>query len=90
MSRTAWFLVSLAVVGALAIPALADRLRAVRRAAGAVAVYWVALNLWGTGLHFAGLSARAPQGIEVAWVALPPFLAVAAWLYWDARVRSRA
>jgi hypothetical protein len=89
MSRTAWILVSLAVVGALAVPAIAERFRAVRRAVGAVGVYWVSLNLWGTGLHLAGLSARPPQGMEIAGVALPPFLAVAAWLFWDARTRSR-
>ena len=62
MSRTAWFLVSLLVVGALTIPALAERLRAVRRAVGAVAVYWVSLNLWGTGLHLLGLAGRPPRG----------------------------
>jgi hypothetical protein len=88
MSRTAWFLVSLAVVAFLSIPALAERLRAVRRAVGAVAVYWVSLNLWGTGLHFLGLSARPPQGAQMVWVALPPVLVVVAWLTWDTR-RSR-
>ena len=90
MSRTAWFLVSLAVLGFLSLPALAERLRAVRRAVGAVAVYWVTLNLWGTGLHLLGLASRRPQGAEIVWVALPPVLAVVAWLTWDARPRQRA
>ena len=89
MSRTAWFLVSLAVVGILAIPALRERLHAVRRAVGAVAVYWVSLNLWGTALHFLGLSVRPPQGPQVLWVVLPPVLLVVAWLAWDARSRPR-
>ena len=89
MSRTAWILVSLAVVGVLAIPALRERLHAVRRAVGAVAVYWVSLNLWGTALHFLGLAARPPQGAQIVWVVLPPVLAVVAWLSWDTRSRPR-
>jgi hypothetical protein len=90
MSRTAWILVSLAVVGILAIPALRERMHAVRRAVGAVAVYWVSLNLWGTALHYFGLSARPPPGAEIAWVMLPPVLAGVAWLAWDTRSRQRA
>jgi hypothetical protein len=90
MSRTAWILVGLAVVGFLSLPALAERLRAVRRALGAVAVYWVSLNLWGTALHFLGLAARPPQGLQVLWVMLPPVLAVVGWLAWDGRSRPRA
>ena len=90
MSRTAWIFVSLAVVGFLSLPALRERLRAVRRAVGALAVYWVSVNLWGTGLHFLGLASRVPQGAELVWVALPPVLAAVAWLAWDARSRQRA
>jgi hypothetical protein len=89
MSRTAWFLVSLLIVGALSIPAIAERLRAVRRAVGAVAVYWVSLNLWGTLLHLLGLVGRPPRGLEAIAVMLPPVLVVVAWLVWDARSRAR-
>jgi hypothetical protein len=90
LSRTAWYLVSLTVIGFLVLPSLTERLRAVRRAVGTVAVYWVSLNLWATGSYLLGFSARVPQGAEIVWVLLPPLLVVAAWRAWDTRSRRRA
>ncbi len=85
MSRTVWYLVSLTVLGLLVLPSLAMRFRAVRRAMGAVAVYWVSLNLWGTACYALGLSSRVPQGAEIVWVLLPPLLVVWAWRAWGER-----
>jgi arginine exporter protein ArgO len=90
MSRNAWYLITLAVLGFLVLPSLTERLRAVRRAVGALAVYWVSLNLWGTACYLLGVSPRLPQGAQIAWVIVPPFFAVVAWLAWDQRARPRA
>jgi hypothetical protein len=90
LSRTAWYLVSLTVLGLLVLPSLAERLRAVRRAVGAVAVYWVSLNLWGSACYALGLISRVPQGAQIAWVMGPPLLVVWAWRAWGERAaRSR-
>jgi len=87
MSRNAWYLITLAVLGFLMLPALSERLRAVRRAVGALAVFWVSLNLWGTASYLLGFTARVPQGAQIAWVVVPPLFMVAAWLAWDKRER---
>ena len=96
MSRTVWYLISLTVLaflrGALRS---SDRLRAVRRALSAVAVYWVSLNLWGSACYALGLTSRVPQGAQIAWVLGPPLLVVWAWRAWaralgpESRMRRR-
>jgi hypothetical protein len=85
MSRTGW-VVTLALAAAFVLaPGFLERWRRVKRALGALLVFWISMNLWGTSLHLTGARpAEAPRG---ALLLGPPLLLAAAWVYWDLRRR---
>jgi len=88
MSRTGW-IISLLLTAALVLaPGFLERWRRVRRAMGAVLVFWISMNLWGTSLHLTGVrTAGAQQNVLLLG---PPLLLAAAWVYWDLRKRRNA
>ena len=88
MTRMGWAVTLVAGFALLLLPGFLERWRRVRRALGAVFVFWIALNLWGTSLHLTGLAAPSPfRGIALLG---PPLVLAAAWVMWDLRRSSRA
>ena len=89
MSRTAWYIIGMAVLALLLVPTLVARWRAVRRAVGAFAVFWVSASLWGTGLYLLGALPLASGAAALAIQILPPLAVMLAWLAFDLRARKR-
>jgi hypothetical protein len=87
VSRGGWLVTGLLAVAFLLLPGFLERWRRVRRALGAVFLFWISLNLWGTSLHLAGLGPARSQG---AILLGPPLLLSAAWVLWDLRRRRQA
>ena len=88
MTRVGWAVTVLLGVSLLLLPGFLERWRRVRRAVGAVFVFWISMNLWGTSLHFAGGRPDGPwRGLALVG---PPLLLAAGWLLWDLRRNSRA
>ncbi|HEY5907270.1 MAG TPA: hypothetical protein VIZ31_04460 [Vicinamibacteria bacterium] len=88
MTRMGWAVTLLAAFALLLLPGFLERWRRVRRALGAVFVFWIALNLWGTSLHLTGLA--APSSLRGIALLGPPLVLAAAWVMWDLRRSSRA
>ena len=86
MSRAGWIVTVMLALALIILPGFLERYRRVRRALGAACVFWISLNLWGTSLHFSGLSAEGP--LRAAALAGPPLLATVLWLYWPRRGRQ--
>lgn len=86
MSRAGWTVTFVLVLALLILPGFLERFRRVRRALGAVCVFWISLNLWATSMHFAGLSAVGPM--RAVALAGPPLLATLVWVYWPWRRRQ--
>jgi hypothetical protein len=88
MSRAVWTVTLVLAVAFVLAPGFLERFRRVKRAMGAFLIFWIAMNLWGTSLHFTGLRpAGAPRGVLLLG---PPLLLAAAWVYWDLRRRRGA
>jgi hypothetical protein len=88
MSRTGWAVTLVAALALLMLPGFLERWRRVRRAVGALVVFWIATNLWGTSLHLAGGRPEGPlQGVLLLG---PPLLLAALWVLWDLRRQRRA
>jgi hypothetical protein len=88
MSRTSLTVALILALAVLLLPGFLERWRRVRRAVGAVLVFWIASNLWGTALYVSGISAEG--ALRAATRVLPPLLLSAAWVYWDLRRGQRA
>jgi hypothetical protein len=88
VSRTGWLITGLLAAAFLLLPGFLERWRRVRRAVGAVFLFWISLNLWGTSLHLAGL--RPTGESRGAMLLGPPLLLTAAWIFWDLRRRPQA
>jgi hypothetical protein len=88
MTRVGWAVTLLLAVSLLLLPGFLERWRRVRRALGAVFVFWISMNLWGTSLHLAG---GRPDGTLQGLALLgPPLFLAAGWVLWDLRRSSRA
>jgi hypothetical protein len=88
MSRAAWVVTGILAVAFLLMPGIRERWRRVRRAVGALLVFWVSMNLWGVSLHLSGFR---PDGSARAAILLgPPLLAAAAFVFRDLRRRPEA
>ena len=88
MSRASFIVTLLLAVALVLLPGFLERWRRVRRALGAVFVFWISLNLWATSLHFSGVRPEGP--LRSAALLGPPLLVVILWLYWEGRKRQRA
>jgi len=86
LSRAGWTLTLILALAVLLLPGFLERYRRVRRALGAVCVFWISWNLWGTSMHFSGL--RPEGALRGAVLAGPPLLATLLWLYWPGRRRQ--
>jgi hypothetical protein len=90
VSRTSWYLVTFAVIAFLALPGLVARWRAIRRAVGALAVFWVSMNLWGTGLYLLGRATMLSRGTQMTAAMFLALLTMLTWLAWDRRAQGRS
>ena len=88
MTRTSLTIALILALALLLMPGFLERWRRVRRAVGALLVFWITSNLWGTSLHFSG--ARPEGSLRAAALLLPPLLLTAGWIYWDLRRGQRA
>jgi len=88
MSRTGWIITLVLAAAFLLAPGLLERWRRVKRAMGAVLIFWISLNLWGTSLHLTGVQAAAAE--KNVLLLGPPFLLAAGWVFWDLRRRREA
>ena len=86
MSRAGWTVTFVLVLALLILPGFLERFRRVRRALGAVCVFWISLSLWMTSMRFAGFGVAGPM--RTAALAGPPLLATLLWLYWPRRRRQ--
>jgi hypothetical protein len=84
LSRTTWTIAALLAFATLLLPGFWERWRRVRRALGTLLVFWIALSLWGTTLHFLGFRALG-EGGPVLFI--PPLVLAAAWVYLDLKRR---
>jgi predicted tellurium resistance membrane protein TerC len=89
VSRATWIVTLVLVLALVLMPGFLERYKRVRRALGAVFVFWISLNLWITSLHLSGLG---PEGGALRTAALggPPLLATVLWLYWSRQGRPAA
>ena len=88
MSRVGWAITLCMAVALLLMPGFLERWRRVRRAIGAVVVFWISMNLWGTAVHVSsGRPSGTLQGLALVG---PPLLMAAGWVLWDLRRKERA
>jgi hypothetical protein len=88
MSRVGWAITLCMAVALLLMPGFLERWRRVRRAMGAVVVFWISMNLWGTAVH---VSSGRPSGTLRGFALMgPPLLLAAGWVLWDLRRKGRA
>ena len=88
MTRTNLTIGLILALAFVLMPGFRERWRRVRRAVGALLVFWVTSNLWGTSLHFTGV--RPEGALRAATLLLPPLLLTAGWVYWELRRGHRA
>lgn len=88
MSRASFIVTLLLAVALVLLPGFLERWRRVRRVLGAVFVFWISRNLWGTSLDLSGLRPEGPMG--GAALLGPPLVATILWLYWERRRRQGA